>query len=212
MRAIGRFAMVLGILAPLCGCVSIHEDVRVEEPSRRYDPQNVTQRCDPQPYPSRLIWGLGSRALLERYLGWPVRIESQQQFEEFWSFVNVSTDQLDWERRTRQELDIAQPTRPVVNFNQSMVLAYAFFVQETCRKILPARMATDCLTVFLELSNVRLPEACDPIHEIQVQIFVFPRTQLPLETRWTDDADGDGISNESELKLGTDPLDASSKI
>jgi len=33
---------------------------------------------------------------------------------------------------------------------------------------------------------------------------------LPAEIHWTDDADGDGFSNDSEVKIGTDPLDPAS--
>lgn len=208
-KALSWIGSVLLSFTP--ACVSVHENVRVEEPTRRYEGQNVTQRCAEKIHPARLLWGKGARALFDLYPGWPVRIENQQQFDAFWAHVTVSADQLKWERQIRQELETAQPIRPIVNFDTSFVIAYAYEVKESCLRILPARVTTDCLTLFLQLSAFRSGD-CGPTQDVQVQLFILPKTPLPIEGRWTDDTDGDGLSDESEKKLGTDPLDASSKI
>jgi hypothetical protein len=77
-------------------------------------------------------------------------------------------------------------------------------------KIVPVRVDTDCMTVTIYYSVFTVKGDCSPVQNFPVFVYIYPKTNLPLVLLTTDDADGDGFSNDTEIKLGTDPLDPKS--
>jgi hypothetical protein len=97
---------------------------------------------------------------------------------------------------------------PVINWNTTE----AFFinlglVSSSCEKIVFVGMTTDCLNIYITLSKFTYLSNCYPINEVPFFIFIFPKTNLPIIVKWTNDPTGDGISNQTKIQEGLNPLE-----
>jgi len=83
-------------------------------------------------------------------------------------------------------------------------------LSSTCQKVVPVKTETDCMSIFITLSNVTYITNCQNVDSYPIFIYIMPHSDLPAQVLWSDDADGDGFSNDSEIKMGTDPVDPKS--
>jgi len=185
----------------LAGCVSIDQNVSVDRPSDTNPNQNPTQKCPVRLYTHRVIRCQVSPGSL--VLQGPRGANDQATFDTLWSVLTVDPG---------QEYPMVQGSnKPMVDWNSQQVFILPVgTLESSCRRIVPARMDTDCLNVTIYYSSFLLKGDCTPMQVNPVFVYIYPKTNLPLGVLTTDDADGDGFSNDTEIKLGTDPLDPNS--
>ncbi len=192
LRPVHGVALGLVLLA---GCVSIQEGVQVERTTTTNTAQKITEKCEIKPYVCRTILTKGSASLQNVGL-----VRDKAAFEAIWNVLTVDSSQT----YTKME----GTDKPQVDWASQQVFFWSMGrVDNTCRKIVPIKVETDCLSIFITASNINGKDDCRSDESYPVFAYVMPRSDLPIEARWTDDADADGFSNESEVKVGTDPLD-----
>ncbi len=197
--------VIAGMLFLLSGCVSIHEGVAVERPLEMNVQQDVTKRCPLSPYPHRLLRLRGSSGAKVVVEGGRT-VNTQEDFDRLWVELTLEPGQT-----FTQASDGSN--KPQIDWTSQLVSFYPFKNENACQRLVPALtpMQTDCLRITFRFSHFWFKKDCETRTEYPVYVFIYPKTSLPMETQWTDDPDGDGISNESEITVGTDPMDASSK-
>jgi len=193
------------LLFALSGCVSINQGVQVDRPVEMNASQDVTKKCPLAPYVNRVFrthCGAGAKIVSEGGR----TVNTQADFDRYW--VDLSLD-------PGQTLNASDPSsnKPLVDWAVQLVTFYSFKLNSTCERYLPAvvPMETDCLTVTTRITHFAFNKDCQPSSENVVFVFIYPKTALPMGLVWTDDPDKDGFTNESEIKVGTDPMDANSK-
>lgn len=204
MKSMGRLLGAVWMLS-LAGCVSIHEGVAVERPLEMNAQQNVTKRCPVAPYPHRLLrlhGGPGSKVVVEGGR----TVSRQEDFDALWTGLTLDPGQT-----LNQAGDGSN--KPLIPWDAQYATFFSFKVENSCQRILPALvpMQTDCLKVVFRSTQFWFKKNCESRTEYVVYVYIYPKTNLPIEHQWTDDPDGDGISNESEITVGTDPMDPASK-
>jgi len=180
--------------------VSINQGVQVNRPDEINQNQDVTLRCDLRVYPAQLLTGrTGMASKLTQDGGGTVN--TQEDFDRKWSDVTLDPGQV---LKSADE----GSNKPKVDWTSQSVAFFVFKIDNTCHKTLALGMETDCLKVFWDFTQFWLQKDCQTANECVVYVFIYPKTQLPIDGKWLEDADKDGFSNESETKVGTDPLDA----
>lgn len=193
--------ILLGAAALCAGCVNIQDNVQVDRTTATNTAQNITQKCDVKPYVCITIPTMGSASLSSLQNVGLVR--DKAAFESVWNVLTVDS--------SLTYTKVQGTNQPQIDWNSQQ----AFFlslgkVDNTCVKIVPIKVTTDCLNIFFTLSKVVYAKDCQSAESYPVFVYVMPRTDLPFQVLWSEDADGDGFSNDSEVKVGTDPLDANS--
>jgi len=180
------------------GCVSIQDNVQVQRATGTNSAQNITQKCDLKPYVVRTILAFASASFQN-----PGVVRDKDTFETAWNVLSVDSNQT--------YTKVEGTNKPQVDWtNQQVYFWQVGKVENTCHKIVPVKVETDCLSIFITASIIDYTSNCQPSEAYPVFVYLMPKTDLPLEVHWTDDADGDGFTNESEVKVGTDPLDPKS--
>ena len=180
------------------GCVSIQDNVQVQRTTGTNAAQNVTQKCDLKPYVARTILAYASASFQS-----PGVVRDKDTFEAAWNVLTVDSSQT--------YMKVEGTNKPQVDWTSQQVLFWFMGkVDNTCRKIVPVKVETDCLSIFITASVITYVKDCQSTESYPVFLYLMPKTDLPTETHWTDDADGDGFTNDSEVKIGTDPLDPKS--
>jgi hypothetical protein len=180
------------------GCVSIQDNVQIQRASGTNSTQNITQKCDLKPYVARLILASGSSSFQS-----PGLVRDKDTFETAWNVLNVDSNQT--------YTKVEGTTKPQVDWTNQQVYFWTMGkVDNSCVKIVPIKVETDCLNIFITVSRIVYASNCQPSESYPVFVYLMPRTEMPVGGQWSDDADGDGFSNDSEVKVGTDPLDPKS--
>jgi hypothetical protein len=198
-------AVLAAVLLSCAGCVSIHEGVNVERPLEMNAQQDVTKRCPVSPYPHRLLRlkaGAGAKVVTEGGR----TVNTQADFDRLWVDLTLEPGQAFTPAGDGSN-------KPLVDWDAQLATFFPFKVENTCQRLVPAlsAMQTDCLKVSFRFSHFWFKKDCSTATDYVVYVFLYPKTSLPMDNQWTDDPDGDGISNESEITVGTDPMDANSK-
>jgi hypothetical protein len=200
-----RKLMTMGLILATTGCVSINQGLDVQRPTEMNAQQDVTKRCPLTSYPHRLLRmhsGGGSKVVTEGGR----TVNTQVDFDRIWGELTLDPGQ------TLNE-GAEGTNKPQVDWTAQLVSFYPFKVENTCQRLVPAltAMQTDCLKVTFRFSHFWFKKDCESRTEYVVYVFIYPKTNLHMDNQWTDDPDGDGISNESEITVGTDPMDPNSK-
>jgi hypothetical protein len=197
-----RLALIAGCIL-LSGCVPINQNLQVDRPGEIDTRQNVTAKCPIQIYPHTLLRahaGAGARIVEDggRSVG------NQEEFDRYWTSLTLDPGQ-------PLPTMIEGSNKPQIDWNSKQASFYPFKIENSCQRVIPIPMKTDCLTVTFSFSMLWFKKDCTQKADYPVYIYIYPKTNLPMEVKWDDDADGDGFSNESEISVGTDPLDPNSK-
>lgn len=203
----GIFRMLAILLAVgmSMSCVSIHEGLQVDRPTEMDSRQDVTKRCPVSPYPHRLLrmhGGGSAKVVIEG----GSTVGDQVRFDEYWNGLTLDPGQT-------LNNTVEGTNKPLIDWNTQQAAFYSHRSNNTCEVLTAAvtPMETDCLKVTFYFTHIRYQKDCQDRLDNPVFVYIYPKTELPIELKWTDDADKDGISNESEVAVGTDPMDANSK-
>jgi hypothetical protein len=190
--------LVVTLMWSCVGCVNVQDNVQIQRTTSTNAAQDVAQKCDLKPYVARIILAMGSASLQGVGL-----VRDKATFETTWNVLTVDPTQV--------YTKIEGTNEPQVDWtNQQVYFLQIGRLDNTCTKVVPVKVETDCMSVFITLSKIQYVNNCQPGDSYPVFVYVLPRTDLPFEVHWTEDADGDGFSNDSEIKAGTDPLDPKS--
>jgi hypothetical protein len=189
--------------ALLAGCVSIDQNFSVDRPAETNPNQNVTEKCPVRPFPCRVIRTMGS-AGADILRGGPRGANEQTGFDQVWNVLTVEPGQESYPT-------LEGTNKPRVDWNGwSVFFLPAGQIENSCRKYAPAKVETDCMSITIYFSTWLTKGPCEAAQGIPVFVYIYPKTNLPIGLLTTDDVDGDGFSNETEVKLGTDPADPKS--
>jgi hypothetical protein len=190
------FAGAVFLILACVGCVSIQDNVQVDRMSQTNTAQNITKKCERKPYVTRTILATGSAGLVNGGL-----VRDKVSFDNIWNLLTVDSSQV--------YTKVEGTNKPQVDWASQQVFFWVIGkVGDTCRKILPVNVETDCLSIFVTGSIIQYKKDCRSDESYPVFVYLMPKSDLPFDVRWTEDADGDGFTNESEVKVETDPLDA----
>lgn len=188
---------ILALVLSAEGCLSIHQGLDVQRPTEINQAQNPTKKCPERPYLYKFIRGECSSASRIVMDGGPRIINSQQEFDLFWPGITATLD---------PSITLTANGVPQIDGTNNQVLLFPIKNENSCHQIVFSSMKTDCLSVKVWMSQWNETKDCESHVTYPVFILIYPRTTLPVSVDWTFDADDDGISNESALKLGRDPM------
>jgi len=160
------------------GCVAVGDThVQVVQPAQ-IDPyqRNVLDKCQPHIYPHRLI--LGQTGIGSTLQQGAIIVYNQTDFDIYWNSISAPTD----------ENKVPITTKPVINFDQESAYFLPISVSNSCQKFEPYgdQMTTDCYNISLVIFRHTDNANCQPVNEIPVFVYIYPKTNWPVGTQWID--------------------------
>lgn len=169
--------LICGLIFSAAGCVSIYDNVNVQKPETVDQFQrNVLDKCTPHTLPHRLILAQMSASNPSVRGGEPI-VNDQQTFDNLWNSIQPLS-----------EADNNVPSfglKPVVNWSVQSVYFYAFYFQNSCEKVKPLAMETDCYHIYLTVYKYLEGKDCSAPITYPVFVYILPKTPLPIEVNWS---------------------------
>jgi hypothetical protein len=164
----------------MAGCVPLDDThVQVVQPSLTDGYQrNVLNKCDPHIYPHRLFIGqVGMGSTLQQGA---VVARNQADFDTYWNTISDLTD----------ENKVSVTMKPTVNFDKEMVYFLPISISNSCQKFEPygGQMMTDCYDISIVIFRSTDVVNCQPVNNIPVFVYIYPKTEWPIQMQWIDPA------------------------
>lgn len=172
-RSAGICGLVLVGLS--AGCVSIYDDkIRVQKPED-LDPyqRNVLDKCKPHLLPHRLIRA-SSVAETTVLTGEGTSVDNQAGFDAIWNSLAPDLS----------GVATAEDLKPVINWEVQTARFFLAGLRNSCEKIVPYGMETDCYQISLPLQRIQEGTNCITPSRHPVFIYIYPKTKLPLAPVW----------------------------
>jgi hypothetical protein len=167
------------LLALAAGCVDINDArVQVQAPGQ-VDPYSriALDQCTPVVYPHRLIVAKTGSASPLAQVG-PQMVYNQLDFDKYWGYVTAQ----DSDKISTSNLSQV----PLVNWDQQWAYFLVVGANNSCEKTKPfgEEMKTDCYTISIPLYRYQEGTDCQPPTSFTVFIYLFPKTNLPVNFVW----------------------------
>jgi hypothetical protein len=175
------FGLICGLFILETGCVSIYDNVNVQKPETvdQYQ-RNILDKCLPHTLPHRVILAQ-MPSVNPPVLGGGPDVNDQQGFDDLWNKIQPVQD---------LSGDVTSfGLKPLVSWGVQTAHFLPILTGNSCEKIKPLAMETDCYTINIVLYKYTEGKNCSDPTSFPVLIYIYPKTPLPMAIKWWDKPD-----------------------
>jgi hypothetical protein len=172
------FALICGLFILGTGCVSIYDNVNIQKPESvdQYQ-RNILDKCTPHTLPHRFILAQMS-PMNSLIAGGGPDANDQQTFDSLWNSIQPVSDP----GNNVPSFGL----KPVINWSLQTAHFYPVIISNSCEKIKPLGMETDCYNINIILYKYEEGKNCSSPTAYPVLIYIYPKTPLPFMYTWSD--------------------------
>lgn len=168
--------------ATLGGCVSIHDpNVHIQRPSEfDHYQRNILDKCEPHVLPHRLILAsMSAASTILQGNGGPV--VGQAQFDDIWNQITPEIP---------PGGSAGDTLKPIINWEAQSTYFLPIWFTNTCEKVKPLGMASDCYQISLYFYQYVEGTNCGPRSSVPVLIYIHPKTPFQIVPVRVDSPEG----------------------